>query len=86
MINRLIRRSSSAFQRADGYQLARLDRGAAVSQLSRSAGDLYERLATRGEAPVAGLAGRGTETKELPETADADLALQAVVAPGLPSR
>lgn len=57
-----------------------------MSQQSRPTRDLYEKLATGGEAPLEGLAGRGTETKELPETADADLAVQAVVAPGLPPR
>jgi len=67
-------------------QLGSLHPGANVIQLSRSAGDLYERLATRSEAPIAELAGRGTETKELPETADADLALQAARTPGLPLR
>lgn len=48
--------------------------------------DLYQRLAVHPISPMRHVAGRGTETRELPETSDSDLLHATGHAAGLPAR
>jgi hypothetical protein len=48
--------------------------------------DLYQRLAVHSTSPMRLIAGRGTETRETPETSDSDIFHVISHAAGLPAR
>lgn len=56
------------------------------SEIDATNNDLYQRIASCPKTPMPYVAGRGTETRELPETSDSDLLQVTCHAAGLPAR